>query len=121
MEFRLTASMRLRFQIPAAILPLAVESARLTLKLHAPGREVVVGAIAGNDVVPLRRLANPLGTESVEINEPRLLQPDEYGMLYLNVEIGDMQGGNTEQTLWRLESAGLEVRGRTPEEGKGDR
>src|SRR5262249_19244885 len=91
----------------------AVESARLRLKLYAPARAVAVDAFAGSDAVPLRRLTSPTGTEQVEINDPRLLRPDEHGALYLNVEVGEARGSNPGQDLWRLEAAGLEVRGRT--------
>jgi hypothetical protein len=108
--------MRLRFQVPASVLPLAVEGARLTVKLHAPAREIVVGIVAGGSTAPLRRLTSPLGIEQVEINDPRLLQPDEQGTLYVGVEVSEARGANVGQELWRLESASLEVRGRTPGE-----
>jgi hypothetical protein len=119
-ESRLASNVRLRFQIPAPVLPLAVERARLTLKLHAPAREVVVGTLAGDQETLLRRLSSPLGSEQIDINDPRLLQPDEQGTLYLSVGVGEARGANAGQELWRLESASLEVRGQTPgeEEGK---
>jgi hypothetical protein len=119
-ESPLATSMRLRFQIPASVLPLIVERARLTVKLYAPSREVVIGVLAGTDAIPLRRLTGPLGIEQVEIDDPRLLRPDEQGVLSLNLVIGEVRGGSAEQVLWRLESVGLEVRGRTPGEGRGE-
>jgi hypothetical protein len=116
-ESRLGTSMRLRFQIPASVRPLVVERARLTVKLYAPAREVVIGASAGDEVAPLRRLTSPSGIEQVEIDDARLLRPDEQGVLSMNIVVGEVRGGNAEQILWRLESASLEVRGRTsPEE-----
>jgi hypothetical protein len=118
-ESPLATTMRLRFQIPASLLPLAVESARLTLKLNAPGREVVIGAFAGGDAAPSRRLTSPLGVVQVEI-DPRLLRPDEQGVMYAKVEIGEARGGGAERNVWRLESAGLDLRGRTPGEGRGE-
>jgi hypothetical protein len=119
LEARAGTSVRLRFQIPAVVLPLVVESARFAVRLNAPVREVVLGAFAGNDAVPLRRLSNPFGVEQVEIADPRLLRPDEHGALYMNVAVGEAQGGNVEQNLWRLEAPALEVRGRTAGEGGG--
>jgi hypothetical protein len=118
-ESRSPTDLRLRFQIPASVRPLVVESARLTVRLSAPSREVVVGAFAGGDAVPVRRLTSPLGIEQVEIDDPRLLRPDEQGALYLSVVVGELQG-NAEQDLWRLESVGLEIRGRTSEAGRGE-
>src|SRR5262249_2752773 len=119
-ESPLATNMRLRFQIPASVLPLVVESVRLTIKLYAPSREVVIGAFVGDDAVPLRRLTGPLGIEQVEIADPRLLQPDEQGALSMYLMVGEVRGGSAEQILWRIESVGLEVRGRTPAEGGGE-
>jgi hypothetical protein len=113
----LATTMGLRFRIPGSVLPLAVEGARLTLRLNAPGREVIVGATSGRDVVPLRKLASPVGTEEVEI-DPGLLRPDGDGIVLLNLRIGEVEGGTPGRNPWRLESAGLEVRGRTYGEGK---
>jgi hypothetical protein len=53
----------------------------------------------------------------VEINDPRLLQPDEQGAVYVKVEIGAARGASADRNVWRLESAGLEIRGRTAGEG----
>jgi hypothetical protein len=119
-ESRLATSMRLRFQVPASVLPLVVEGARLTVKLHAPSREVIVGAFAGGDAVPVRRLTSPLGVAEIEIDDSRQLQPDEHGALYVSVEVGEARGANAGQDLWRLESASLEIRGRTPGEERGE-
>jgi hypothetical protein len=116
-ESRLATSMRLRFQLPSSVLPAVVEGARLSLKLYAPAREVVVDAFVGGEAVRLRRLTSPMGVEQIEINDPRLLRQDDQGALYVNVKVGEVRGGNPGQDLWRLESAGLEVRGRTAGEG----
>lgn len=112
-ESPLAATMRLRFQIPASVLPLVVERARLTLRLNALGREVVLGATD----VTLRRLTSPLGAQQVDIDDPALLRPDEQGAIFVNVQIGEARSGGGERNLWRIESAGLELRGRTPGEG----
>jgi hypothetical protein len=114
-ESRSATNLRLRFQIPASVLPLVVESARLTLKLYAPWREVVVSAFADGDAVPLRHLTSPFGVEQVEIEDPRLLKPDEQGALYVHLAVGEMRGDNAGQDLWRFSVPALEVRGRTLE------
>lgn len=112
LESRLATQMQLRFEIPASVRPLVVESVRLTVKLYAPAREVVVG----EEAAPWRRLTSPLGVEHVEITDTRLLRPDEHGALYVNVTVGEARSGAAALDLWRLESAGLEVRGRTEDE-----
>jgi hypothetical protein len=122
MSGRSATTMRLRFQVPPSVLPLEVEGARFSVKLNAPAREVALGAYAGGDAVPLRRLSNPVGVERVEIDDPRLLRPDGHGALYLNVVVGEAHGPNAEWNVWRVESPALEVHGRTAAEGKeGDR
>ncbi|MGL4553622.1 MAG: hypothetical protein ACRC33_20865, partial [Gemmataceae bacterium] len=114
-ESSVAADVRLRFQVPPSVLPLAVESARLTIKLNAPGREAVVGAGA----VTLRRLPNPSGNEEIVIDDPSLLRPDEQGGLYVNVAIGEAARSATGRDVWHMGSLGLEIRGRTSE-GKGE-
>jgi hypothetical protein len=117
-ESQLPMSIRLRFQVPPTALPLTVDGARFTVHLHAPGREVTVGGYAGDEFVALRRLSGPLGPAHVEIDDPRLLRPDEQGALYVGVEIGKARGGDAD--AWRIESLGLEVRGRTVEKEGGE-
>ncbi|MFO0841322.1 MAG: hypothetical protein U0797_02840 [Gemmataceae bacterium] len=113
----LATSMRLRFQVPASVRPLVVESGRLTIKLGAPGREVVLGASAGGQAVTLRKVNSPLGTEQVDLLDPAQLRPDEQGAIFIHVKIGEAPSGG-DRNLWRLESAGLELRGRTAGEGE---
>src|SRR5207248_3063392 len=69
-ESRLASNLRLQLQIPASVLQLAVESARLTLRLPAPSRDVVV-TFAGDAANP-RRLTNPLGTEQIIFADPAI-------------------------------------------------
>lgn len=120
MDSRLAASIHLRFQIPDSVLPLNVESARFTLQMVAPAREIEIGAFADGKVVPLRRLTSPHGVEQIEITDRRLLQPDDQGVVHVNVEVGDVHGGHAVQDQWRLDSVGLEIHGRTPDEGKSE-
>jgi hypothetical protein len=109
-ESQLAAANRLRFQIPASVRPLVVDGVRLTLHLSAPGREVVVGAVAGRETVVVRKLQSPVGVERIDI-DPKLLLPDEDGAMTVSFAVGEAG----ERTVWRLESAGLELRGRTSE------
>lgn len=118
-ESPLATTMRFRFQLPGSVLPLVVDGARFTLKINAPGREVAVAGYAGGEEVPLRRMTSPLGTEVVEINDRRLLVPDEQGVILVKVEIGEARSGSAERNVWRVEAVGMEVRGKTPAEGRG--
>jgi hypothetical protein len=63
---------------------------------------------------------NPLGIEQIEFDDPRRLQPDEQGILTIPVEIAEARAGSAGQDTWRIESVGLELRGRTAEEGRAE-
>jgi hypothetical protein len=112
-EARNVAQLNLRFRLPDAVLPLAIERARLSLELSAPLREVIIRAAAGADTVVLRRRMSPQGTEQIDIDDPRLLQLDDQGTLHVDISIGPPRGRIEGLDTWRLESAGLEIRGKT--------
>jgi hypothetical protein len=106
--------LRLRFQLPASVLPLRVERARLTFRLDAPGRAVTVSGYAGGTAVEVRRLDGPAGEYQIDIDDPRLLQPDALGGLALNLTIGaGPKPLDPGRVGWKLASVDLEVRGRT--------
>ncbi|MFL5342783.1 MAG: hypothetical protein ACJ8F7_21835 [Gemmataceae bacterium] len=112
-ESRLPVQNRLRFQLPSVVLPLIVGSARLTIRLYAPAREVIVGGYADGQIVPLRQLASPTGVQQIDIADPRLLRLSDRGTLDLLVDIREARGGGGEVDLWRIEALGLTVRGHT--------
>jgi hypothetical protein len=110
-----------RFQLPAEVLPLRLERARLEARIDAPKRRVTVSALAGPgkqkggpERVELRRADGPLDPIRVEITEGRLLRLDEGGGLHLNVSIsGRLGGGGSGQSEeWKIEYVELEVTGR---------
>ena len=111
-ESRTGVNVRLRFQLPAEVLPMTVQSARLEFKLRAPLREVTISGFADGAAVPLRRLTSPFGIDQIDISDPRMLQLDKNGSLFLNVEVGALHSETTGD-LWHLDWLGLEVRGRT--------
>ena len=111
-ESRIASSTKLRFQVPDAVRPLTIENARLSIRLNAPLREVTISGFAGAEQVVLRRLSSPNGMEQLEISDPRLLQMDSQGALFLNVEVSGV-ASDVDRDLWHIEWAGLEVRGRT--------
>ena len=116
-SFRATSSgrdkseVRFRFQVPAPVLPLEVERARLTVRLSAVAREVVFSGYAGGALLPLRTVVSPLGVEQIDIDDTRLLQPDDQGTIHMHIAVGDSRGA--EQDAWRIESLGLAVHGKT--------
>lgn len=111
-ESRLPATVRLRFQLPPSVLPLAIEKARLQVKLQAPAREVTLKAASEGVEKTLRVLNGPNGVEQFDIENPQLLEFDDQGVWYLNVIIGPIRG-NAEHDTWRMEWPGLEVGGKT--------
>lgn len=119
LEARYKSSVKLRFQVPSAVRPLTIESARLAIKLQAPLRETVVSGFAGQEAVVLQRLASSTGVERIEITDPRLLQVDDQGALYVNIEVGNVRN-DVERDLWHLDWATLEIRGKTHEQGRGE-
>jgi hypothetical protein len=110
-ESPLPSVVRLRFQLPGSVLPLAIEKARFRVHLHAPAREVAIHA-SGLDTAPLRVLSGPTGMQEIEINDPGALKIDEHGALYLNINIGPVRG-RVEKDTWRIEWPDLEVKGKT--------
>jgi hypothetical protein len=67
----------------------------------------------------LQRLASPIGIERIDITDPRVLQVDDQGILYVNIEIGDVRKG-VERDEWHLDWATLEIHGKTREQGRGE-
>jgi hypothetical protein len=111
-DFRVGATVRLRFQLPAEVLPMTIQSARLTLRMRAPLREVAVGGFAEGVAVPLRGLTSPMGIEQIDISDPRLLQTDNHGAIDVSIEASDLRSETTGDS-WHLDWSGLEIQGRT--------
>jgi hypothetical protein len=113
---------RLRFELPRSALPLQVERATLTVRVRAPSRRVSVQGYDAEKTIALKEADSPIDPIRVDVTDPRFLQPDSEGCLYLGVEIGGRLGANAAEEdarnaeldeLWRIESIGLEVVGRT--------
>jgi hypothetical protein len=119
LESRSGADMRLRFQVPASLLPMEVESARLFVRVHANGRRLAVAGVdAGDKLVELWSDKDPTGTIEVPITQAALLHLDKQGGLFVNVAISELVGsGEGAPDRWSIEALELEVTGRTlPEE-----
>jgi hypothetical protein len=105
------ADMDLRFQMPAAAGPMAVERATLHLRVRAPSRRVTVHGLADGQAVPLHSEDNPSEPIRIEIPDGRLLRLDDRGGLLLRLAVTNL-GGSQLDSSWKIESLGLEVVGR---------
>jgi hypothetical protein len=115
------ADQQLRFQLPPEVLPFQVERARLTAKVSALARRVVVAGHAENSSVELFQAESPLTPFQVELIDARLLRLDPRGGLHLTLNVSDpVQGGerkpgetHRQPEPWTIEYVELEVVGRT--------
>jgi hypothetical protein len=106
------ADQELRFQVPAAALPLQIKRARLTARIDAPSRQITISASADGRPTELHRVDSPLDLIRVEIVDPRLLRLDEQGGLHLKLNINDPPRTGLAAQKWRIEYIDLEVIGR---------
>lgn len=111
--------MHLRFQLPAAVLPLQVERARLVARFKAPFRRVAVAGHSDGGPVEIYAVEGPLDPLQLDITDQRFLQPDEQGGLHLNLSISGSlaTGAESDQSSegvqkWTIEYLELEVTGR---------
>lgn len=114
----------LRFQIPQALLPIAVERARVTVRVKGPVGKL---ALAGhqpstNAIVPLKTWVDPVGTLSLDITDADLLSVSNDGGLLLRLSAGDPDrpeltkletAENSGMIYWQIESLSLELHART--------
>jgi hypothetical protein len=110
----------LQFQLPRAVLPLKVESARLVAKIDAGARRVTVAGRADGAFVELHREENPLGPIQLDIADTRFLRLDTNGGFHLRVSVSEtLQKSATADgpPQWRIEYIELEVGGTTETRG----
>lgn len=109
--------LHLRFQLPSAILPAKVSSARFTAKLSAPSREVVLRGGTGPNATEVSRVSSPLNPIRAEIKDPSMLGLDAEGGLHLHLSISDLLEPPSDPTgfkpFWKIEFLELEVSGET--------
>jgi hypothetical protein len=110
--------MNLRFQLPREVLPFQVERARLAAKIEAPSRRLLISGRVNGKPVVLHRAEGALDPIQIDITDPRWLQPDGEGGLYLNVSLGEPPG-STKDEQWRIEYLELDVTGRRTEKENG--
>jgi hypothetical protein len=119
-EGNAAADMHLRFQLPAAVLPLTIERVRFLARIDAPSRRVTVsGRQADGGLIEVKSVDSPLDPIDVKITDQRLLWLDEEGGLHLNVALSGMlkgEGGSratTRDEKWIIQYLEIEVTGVT--------
>src|SRR5262249_9738290 len=111
--------MRLRFQLPAEVMPFRIEQARLSYRMDAPSRRITLAGVVDGNSVELHRVESPLDPVQVEIKDARLLHLDADGGLYMNLDVSNPIGARTEPDAaqpdpkWSLEYLELDVTGTT--------
>ena len=116
----------LKFQIPGALLPVAVQSGRLVIRVAGPVVRLEIAGLRPNrqDVVPIKTWTDPVGTLSLELTDAELLSVAADGGLMLRVSGGDPKRvESTSSTTdldakvsyWRIESLALDLRVKTTE------
>jgi hypothetical protein len=110
----------LQFQLPNEVLPIRVDSARLTIGIKALSRELqITGFVDGKPLV-LESRRSPLGRIDIRIDRKDVLQVNETGELTLGINVGDVHDdeGNRildpgESQMWRIDDVQLEITGVT--------
>jgi hypothetical protein len=125
MDGEAAIKMELRYQVPASVLPLKLEGARLFVKVTAPDRRFTVHGTAGSGQV---EVVNVEGSTDVQRDLPEaLLRLDKDGTLHLEVEVGQApeereatrvgRGGRPRDTRppprWKIDTLELQVVGQT--------
>jgi hypothetical protein len=120
LESNQETTQHIRFQLPAEVLPLQVERARLTAKVSAPTRQVTISARPDGKPVELLRVDSPLDPLRIDIPQGSTSRLDEGGGLNFEVRVSEStreeaagKGGFGEREKWVIEYLELEVTGQT--------
>jgi hypothetical protein len=114
--------MHLRFQLPAAVLPLQVQRARLAAKIEASSRRVLFALPDGDQRTEVYRVDSPVDPIRVDFGQERLLRPDAEGGVHVYLTVGDTSRGGAgsgksdQGEQWTIEYLELEITGRTATE-----
>jgi hypothetical protein len=102
----------LRFQVPSILLPLEPRRAKITVQVTGPVGKLEIACLRGKEAVPLKTWMDPVGTLSVEIEDPALLQVVDGGLL-LKVSGGVPTTSSGKASYWRIESLRLDLHAKT--------
>lgn len=111
----------LRFQLPEEVLPLQVDEATVTIRIHGPAERLsIVGPIGGR-MESLAVRERPVGTIRLGIEDAERLQIDDQGGLLLGLHVSATPSiaRSGSKDYWQIVSLHLEVTGRTlPQSGE---
>ena len=116
----------LKFQIPRTLLPVAVQSGRLVIRVAGPVVQLEIAGLRPNrqDIVPMKTWTDPVGTLSLDLTDTELLSLSADGDLMLRVSGGDPNriepststpDRDAKVSYWRIESLALELHVKTTE------
>ena len=108
----------LRFEIPAELLPLAVDGAKLTLKISAPLRAVEVSSGNPDSLSSIWSKNSPVGTFDIPFPDEASRQLDKEGGFHVALKVGAVQLDEldatelgTQDRNWQVEWIQLEIQG----------
>lgn len=79
----------LNFRIPEELLPLTVNKAKIDLTVSGPVGKIEFLGIRNKKAASLKTIIDPVGSLSIELNEPELLSIQDNGGLVLALNAGD--------------------------------
>ncbi|MEX0818690.1 MAG: hypothetical protein WD070_03825 [Pirellulaceae bacterium] len=99
-----------QFVLPREVLPCAIRSAQLTLKIHAPSRTVELTGSTEDQQVTIKAMENPSGVLTFTIDDPKLLKLDDDGGLHFGVTVSPTKQQAATQAA-RKQAGGLQAGG----------
>ena len=129
----------LSFMIPRELLPVTPRRARVDIKVTGPVGRIEILGIKQGTVTSLQTFMDPVGSVSIELNDPEAITVDQEGRLALGISAGDPNrpelthnlspakptddqtrapiqiDQNAKVNYWRIESLGLTLWATTTE------
>jgi hypothetical protein len=116
--FSTASTSLLRFEIPAELLPLAVDGAKMTLNISAPLRDVEISSGNPDSLANVWSKKSPVGTFDIPFPHEASRQLDENGGFNVAMKVGAVQLDELNETElgtqdrnWQVEWIQLEIQG----------
>jgi hypothetical protein len=112
---------RLRWQLPAAVLPVALDRATFTLEGNVPSRQLSIYVIRNGERIAILQQSSPGGQITIDITEADQLRLDEQGGMTIEIVVGELGSQlqqDTANATWSIRSTTLDAWGKTMPEGK---
>jgi hypothetical protein len=113
---------RLRWQLPAATLPMVVSQAKLSLDGNVPSRQLDIYLLHDDDQIPVLQRSNHSGRIQIDLSNSDQLSLDDQGGLTLEIAVSELTAQPIGQAMgsnatWSIRSTTLDVWGKTLPEG----